>query len=154
MDNIQEATTDLSTKERFDSWMRLAEFRRDVRKTRIDNSMKVTLGYWAVFVATIATVAGKELPATTVWKLFFFLMLFSALFSYAWSRPTYRVNEEDRIASERFRFKAESIVSSQPETVRLWRIGLFTHLRHYTHRAEFIGGFALSVLVLIAGRAV
>lgn len=99
----------MNDKERFEACIELAKFSAQRHDARREYEWKVTLGFWALTVAGIAT--RPEWPISVPWWIAPALSL-SAFLIYVrgWLYPLWAANEHDKARYFRFRRNAESIL--------------------------------------------
>ena len=97
--------------ERFEAYIKLAEFGASRHDGRREYEWKVTLGLWAAIVAGIATFRGQPLP----WWVGPLTIL---MYGFLWLRGIWVSNEKDKRLSLYYRQQAEKILGHGPDIIR------------------------------------
>ena len=101
-------------KDKFDACMTLAEYAAKNFHKRREFEWKVTLGSWALLVATIAFVQqnpqGPVATAVPSWSVFLSVIAFA----FFWLRATWVANDNDKSLAHHFLYAAEAMLHDPP----------------------------------------
>lgn len=138
-----------SERARFNALMRLAEFRRLRRVTRVQNEWKVSLGIWAMLAA--ASLYTKDKP---IWALLVWLIIIVAGHGWLWVRWNWIANEKDARLAMYYAEKAEGMIlqdapdsSRRPELTKTEK--RFGFLWHGAALFQFLATIVLAVGLLL-----
>jgi len=96
--------------DRFDAYMRLAEFSALKHDRRRQFEWKVSLGYWGVLVVGIAYLHVLTVPK---WILIALVWLSAILFAFGWLRGIWVASTTDRMWSDYYMHEAEGVIDCE-----------------------------------------
>jgi hypothetical protein len=104
----------MNSKERFEACLKLAEHAQKNFHTRREFEWKVTLAYWALLVAAIASTlhAPIEMAKLPHSATLFGVWISVLLYAFFWLRGTWVASQNDKLRADHFFNEAEQMIHS------------------------------------------
>lgn len=124
----------MKQKEKFDAFMRIAEFSVKNFYERRQYEWKITIAFWALMVGMISLVINDQAPVLNREVLVFLSPVIVMFFTFSWLRGVWVANANDKSIADRFLHDAEAVLRDESqyfkrnssEGVRIENVGRFS----------------------------
>lgn len=106
----------MKQKEKFDAFMRIAEFSVKNFYERRQYEWKITIAFWALMVGMISLVINDQAPVLNREVLVFLSPVIVMFFTFSWLRGVWVANANDKSIADRFLHDAEAVLRDESHT--------------------------------------